>query len=95
MKNVHLSQERTANVLDYILFRGTETYDNLPSNNQDLVRYWFTANGFSFGRTLDEKGEFTIISNEEEDKELSRRVEFRIVTKTEELIKRIIEQKQI
>lgn len=95
MSNVYLSQQRTANVLDYILFDGTETYEELPTAQQDLVRYWFTANGFSFGRTLDSDGNFTINSNATEDKKLSRRVEFRIITKTEELIKKIIEQKQI
>lgn len=94
MYNVELSQERTANVLNFVLFKGTDTFSKLNDDDQELVRFWFTANGFSYGRTLDKNGGFTIESNQSEDYKLSRRVEFRIITKTEELIKQIIQQKE-
>lgn len=85
--NVNLSQDRTTKVLRHILFRDRQkTFENLSTTDQELVKFWFTANGFSFGRTIDSNGEFTLASDQPEDKQLSRRVEFRIVTRTDDVI---------
>jgi len=61
-------------------------------NNEEkvLIRYWFTANGFSYGRTIDTNGDYTIESGKREDRVKSRRVEFRIITKSEQVVKEII-----
>lgn len=69
-----LSQERTANVLVYCL---TETNYSIDS---DWVRKHFVANGYSSSRPmLNEKGEA--------DWEKSRRVEFRIKTNSDNIVK--------
>ncbi|WP_457618173.1 OmpA family protein [Lutibacter sp.] len=90
MYNVYLSQARTANVLKYVLFNKKSIYYKLDKPTQDLVRFWLTANGFSYGRTVDKNHDFTIISGQPEDRQKSRRVEFRIITKSEEVIKQIL-----
>ena len=55
-----------------------------------LLEYWFTANGLSYGKSVDEDGEYTIVSQKEIDKERSRRVEFRIVTSGEEVLENFV-----
>ncbi len=59
---------------------------------EQLLQFWLTANGLSYGRTLDSNKELTFISKEPTDKEKSRRVEFRIVTTSEILVQKVIEQ---
>lgn len=88
--NVQLSQDRSRNVLAFL--RGLPSYQNLPREKEHLLQFWLTANGLSYGRTLDSNKELTFISNKPTDKEKSRRVEFRIVTTSEILVQRVIEQ---
>lgn len=90
MYNVDLSQRRTANVLDFLFYGHNSLYASLSRDYQELLRYWFTTTGFSYGRTLDNQGELTLISKNPEDSDRSRRVEFRIVTKSEEVINQMI-----
>jgi len=92
MYNVNLSQRRTANVLDYLLNEGSTTLIDFSEENRALIRFWFTANGFSSGRTLDPSGEYTLKSGNHEDRQRSRRVEFRIVVKSDEIIQKVINQ---
>ena len=92
MYNVFLSQSRTANVLKYILFNKNSIYYKLDKPTQNLVRFWLTANGFSYGRTVDKNHNYTLISGLKEDRQKSRRVEFRIITKSEEVIKQILKK---
>ncbi len=92
MYNVNLSQRRTANVLDYVMFRGKSTIQSFTDKEKELIRFWLTANGFSYGRTVDSSGEYTIKTGNKEDRDRSRRVEFRIITKTDELVKTIMKQ---
>lgn len=94
MYNVELSQNRTRTVLDYVLNKTNNSIVNLSAQDQDLVHFWLIANGFSSGRTLDNKGNYTIDSHNPEDFQRSRRVEFRIVTKTENVIEEIINKMQ-
>jgi outer membrane protein OmpA-like peptidoglycan-associated protein len=92
MYNVKLSQNRTRSVLDYVLFNGNEYFLSLTDNNKELVRFWLIANGFSSGRTLDNNMNYTINSGKAENTDKSRRVEFRIVTKTDELLDEILKK---
>ncbi len=64
----------------------------MPVKDQQLVKFWFTANGFSSGRTLDNDGAFTLQTGHSENSQKSRRVEFRIVTKTDELVEVLAKQ---
>lgn len=88
--NVQLSQDRSRNVLAFL--RGLQSYQNLPTEKEQLLQFWLTANGLSYGRTLDSNKELTFLSNKPIDKEKSRRVEFRIVTTSEILVEQVIEQ---
>ena len=75
---MELSQDRTRNVLMHLI--------NLEETQQykDWLISKITANGMSYSQMIfDEQGN--------EDKEKSRRVEFRIVTNSDEIINEIIE----
>lgn len=90
MFNVNLSQNRTANVLDFLFYRRDSEYSNLSETDQRLMRYWFTTTGYSYGRTLDSSGDYTYYSENPEDADRSRRVEFRIITKSEEVVNQML-----
>lgn len=76
-KNMELSQDRTRNVLEYVM------------NMKELNKYedWLidniTANGMSYSHR--------IFNDNIEDKDASRRVEFRVITNSEETINDIID----
>ena len=76
-KNMELSQDRTRNVLEYVM------------NMKELNKYedWLidniTANGMSYSHR--------IFNDNVEDKDASRRVEFRVITNSEETINNIID----
>ncbi len=87
--NVQLSQDRARSVLAYL--RKLDCYENLSTTGKNQLQFWLTANGLSYGRTLDNNRELTIYSNKPVNKGLSRRVEFRIVTTSEKLVEKVIE----
>ena len=91
MYNVRLSQNRTSNVLDYLFYKEDSEYQNASETDRELMRYWFTTTGFSYGRTMDQSGELTLGSGQNENRQRSRRVEFRIVMKSEEVIRQVLE----
>jgi len=91
MGNLELSQKKTAEVLSY--FRRTEYFYNLPKQSKDTLEFWLTANGLSFGRTLDDDRNYSFISTKPINNDNSRRVEFRIVTNNEALINKFWELK--
>lgn len=74
--NMQLSQDRTRSVLEYVM--------NLPqvSNQNEWLKSYLTANGLSSSKL--------IMTNNNEDKEKSRRVEFRVKTNSEKRIVKII-----
>ena len=76
--NMGLSQDRTRAVLEYGL---TET--QLTSELRDWARKRITANGLSSSRPREVDGK--------EDKDASRRVEFRVLTKAKEQLLKIVE----
>jgi outer membrane protein OmpA-like peptidoglycan-associated protein len=88
--NLELSQDRTRNVIAYL--RTLKYYQNQKPDEKERLQYWLTANGLSYGRTLDKNGNLTHKNKLPPDNEKCRRVEFKIVTKTDELINEQIEQ---
>lgn len=73
--NMELSQDRARNVLQYVL----EIRHSTIINNKEWIKKFLTANGLSSSKLIfDPDGK--------QNREESRRVEFRVVTKSEKLI---------
>lgn len=88
--NTLLSQKRSTEVIKF--FRKSDYFNRLPIEKTNLIEFLLTANGLSYGRTVDANGELTIISNKPIDKQKSRRVEFRIITKSDQLIDKVLKE---
>lgn len=88
--NIKLSQDRSRNVLQFL--RGLPYYKQLSQENEQLLQFWITANGLSYGRTLDDEKKLTYLSKKKASNENSRRVEFKIVTTSEILVEKVIKQ---
>lgn len=88
--NVILSQLRSAQVLKY--FRNMDYYQNLDTQTEQKLQFWLTANGLSYGRTLDDNKELTVLSGKTANNNFSRRVEFRIITTSESLVNKVIKE---
>jgi outer membrane protein OmpA-like peptidoglycan-associated protein len=86
--NMKLSQDRGRNVLAYL--RTQECFSSLKADEKERLQYWLTANGLSYGRTVDKDYKLTFESNQEIDNDKSRRVEFRIVTTSEAIINKAL-----
>lgn len=82
--NMKLSQDRGRNVLAFL--RTQECFLSLKTDEKERLQYWLTANGLSYGRTVDKDYKLTFESNKEIDNDKSRRVEFRIVTTSEAIV---------
>ena len=79
--NMRLSQDRTRNVMSFLF--DMDYYHKLAAADRQRLQYWLTANGMSYGRTVDKDGHDTYLSGQPADNASSRRVEFKIVTKSE------------
>jgi outer membrane protein OmpA-like peptidoglycan-associated protein len=88
--NIKLSQDRSRSVLEY--FRGQSCYKSLVPEKEEQLQFWLTANGLSYGRTLDINKKLTRESGLAPDNNNSRRVEFRIVTSSEKVIDEALKQ---
>jgi len=88
--NTLLSQERSAEVIKH--FRKMEYFKNLSTKQITLIEYLLTANGLSYGRTVDDNGDLTINSNQPINNQKSRRVEFRIITTSDKLIDKVLKE---
>jgi outer membrane protein OmpA-like peptidoglycan-associated protein len=86
--NMELSQGRARNVLAFL--RTQLCFTALKSEEKQLLQYWLTANGLSYGRMIDESGHVSVFANKEIDNDKSRRVEFRIVTTSDEVVNEAI-----
>lgn len=86
--NVILSQRRALSVLQY--FRAMPHYREYSDEQIAMLEYWFTANGLSYGRALDNEGQYAFDSGDSVDFERSRRVEFRIITNSEKMVEDFI-----
>ena len=90
--NVILSQERALSVLRY--YRSMPQFKALPWKDRNTLEYWLTANGLSYGKTLDSDGEYSYKSHKPIDPALSRRVELRIVTTGDEVLENFVNKNQ-
>lgn len=86
--NAMLSQQRALSVVRY--FRSMPAFQNYSDEQKHLLEYWFTANGLSYGKALDSNGEYTQKSKQPINKDLSRRVEFRIVTSSDDVLENFV-----
>lgn len=86
--NVILSQQRALSVLRYL--RSMPSYQKYTQDERNLLEYWFTANGLSYGKAVDHNGEYILKSGKPIDKDMSRRVEFRIVTSGDEVLENFV-----
>jgi outer membrane protein OmpA-like peptidoglycan-associated protein len=82
--NMQLSQLRSTEVLKY--FRNSNYYKQLSLNDKNSLQFLLTANGLSFGKNLDSNKDFAAKSGAIENKTLSRRVEFRIITNSAKIV---------
>ncbi len=86
--NAILSQQRALSVLRYL--RQMPSFQRYSHEEKRLLEYWFTANGLSYGKSLDVNGTYTIKSGNPIDATRSRRVEFRIITTGEEVLENFV-----
>lgn len=83
--NLDLSSRRAASVLKYL--REQPLYLGASESDRNRMDFLFTSIGFSYSRALNENKNYVHLdSNKVVDNDLSRRVEFRIVTSNEKLI---------
>lgn len=85
--NVVLSQMRSASVLDF--FRNTNYFKNLAENKKKELEFLLTANGLSYGRALDNDKKMAFYTEKAINRNFSRRVEFKIIPVTEQLLEKI------
>jgi outer membrane protein OmpA-like peptidoglycan-associated protein len=88
--NIILSQLRSAQVLKHL--RNMDYYKNLSKTDELRLQFWLTANGLSYGRTLDDDKQLTANSGKAVNNVFSRRVEFRIITTSENLVERVLKE---
>ncbi len=88
--NTLLSQKRSAEVIKYL--RKMDYFKGLPIDKTKSIEFLLTANGLSYGRTVDDNGELTIITSKPINNEKSRRVEFRIITTSNKLIEKVLKE---
>lgn len=86
--NAILSQQRALNVLRY--FRQMPAYQKFSKEDQQRIEFWLTANGLSYGKSLDSEGRFTFESKKSANFPMSRRVEFRIITRGDEVLENFV-----
>ena len=87
--NMKLSQDRARSVLEYCM----DMMRNSPRDNRWLVKK-LTANGLSFSHLICKNGREGDCAYGSEDKDKSRRVEFRIRTNAEKQLEEIAERRR-
>lgn len=90
--NIILSQRRALSVVKY--FRELPSFQRYNEEQQRKIEFWLTANGFSYGKTLDNEGKYTMVTNNSINLDKSRRVEIRIVTSGDELLENFVEKNE-
>jgi outer membrane protein OmpA-like peptidoglycan-associated protein len=86
--NMILSQDRARNVLAFL--RIQNSFINLRPKDKLRLQYLLTANGLSYGRTVDKEYKISFESKQPIDNSKSRRVEFRIVTTSDATINKAL-----
>lgn len=87
--NLKLSQMRSVSVMNHFISSGF--YKGLEEQDRWWLLFNLTANGMSYGKTLDSDKNFSYETNKPVNEDFSRRVEFRIVTTSEEVVERVLE----
>lgn len=77
-RNLQLSADR-AGKIQHLILENDYFQTSYSQDFQQFVTRNSIACGYSFSRTLDKNGDFVHISGEPEDKDRSRRVEFRTI----------------
>lgn len=90
--NTILSQQRALSVIQY--FRSMAAFNDFTPEQQRQLEFWLTANGLSYGKALDEDGNYIQKTGKPIDRALSRRVEFRIVTTGDEILEKFVEKNE-
>lgn len=85
---IDISQDRANAVLTYIF--NSEYFQKLSEQNKKKMEFMLTSSWFSNWRNLDKNGDSIYNSKLERDDDKSRRVEFRILTNSDELIEKIL-----
>lgn len=85
---LNLSQWRANSVMQNIF--SSPTFLSFDSRQQQKIKFLFTSNGMSNWKNLDSAWEYVYYSNNDLDPWVSRRVEFRIVTNSEELVDELL-----
>jgi outer membrane protein OmpA-like peptidoglycan-associated protein len=87
--NLSLSSARAQKVLLFV--RKQDAYKSLPLETKERLDFLFTANGLSFSRSLNSQKELTYLSKDKAiNPDLSRRVEFKVVTSNEKMAEEIL-----
>lgn len=89
VSGVKLSQERTQNVLLYCLENTNYSQETDPAKKEaekDWIRKHIVSNGYSLSKPLDTNGNL-LETDGEIDKAATRRVEFRIKTNSDNIVK--------
>jgi hypothetical protein len=68
------------------------TIKNYSIEQSKLLDYWLSANGLSYGKTLDKDGLLTHKTGKSVDMDASRRVEFRIITTAEDVLEEFVKK---
>ncbi|MEM6299810.1 MAG: hypothetical protein AAF740_14065, partial [Bacteroidota bacterium] len=87
-----LSQRRANSVLSY--FIKSNQFRRFTPVEQEKFRFWLMSNGMAYGRAFDKRGEYVYESKQPIDNVSSLRVEFRMVTTSDEVVKQILEKIQ-
>jgi len=90
LEGIKWSQRRAKKVLEYTV--ESSSFQSYGSDTKRRLEFWMVANGYGYGRTLDKSGGYTQISDQSICEECSRRVEFRIITISEQVIADIIDK---
>jgi outer membrane protein OmpA-like peptidoglycan-associated protein len=90
LNGISWSQRRAKSVLAFTVQH--PFFESLADDTKRRLEFWLVANGYGYGRTLDDSGMYTQVSDQEICEECSRRVEFRIITISEQVIADIIDQ---
>lgn len=86
--NLELSSLRAIEVLKYV--RESSTYTSLDEETNEQFDFLITATGMSFSKALNSNYDYVYTSDDKDiNPEISRRVEFRVVTSSESLVEEI------
>lgn len=86
--NAILSQQRALSVVRY--FRSMPEFMRYSQEERHLLEFWFTANGLSYGKALDADGRYMQYSHKPINRDISRRVEFCIVTSGDKILENFV-----